>query len=109
MKTFKIKDWNIEEMCGYKPKTTFYIDFSIADIFGESAIKETYNLCFSQWKDNYEYLTELVMVLNWKSFEHYESNEKYGKLYSNLWEMCDRYACENLKGEELDYFFITTD
>lgn len=25
----KIKTWNIEAMTGYKPKTTFYEDFSI--------------------------------------------------------------------------------
>ena len=38
----KIKTWNIEEMTGYTPKTTFYEDFSIADAFGISAIKDTY-------------------------------------------------------------------
>ena len=29
-----IKTWNIEELTGYKPFTTFYEDFSIADAFG---------------------------------------------------------------------------
>ena len=29
MKNFTIIDWNIEEMTGYKPMTTFYRDFSI--------------------------------------------------------------------------------
>ena len=33
------KDWNIEAMTGYKPITTFYMDFSIADKFGVAAIK----------------------------------------------------------------------
>lgn len=28
--TIKIKTWNIEAMTGYKPRTTFYEDFSIA-------------------------------------------------------------------------------
>lgn len=32
-----IKTWNIEEMTGYKPQTTFYEDFSIADCFGVGA------------------------------------------------------------------------
>ena len=31
--TIKIKTWNIEAMTGYKPRTTFYEDFSIADHF----------------------------------------------------------------------------
>ena len=33
-----IKVWNIEAMTGYKPRTTFYEDFSIADAFGGTAI-----------------------------------------------------------------------
>ena len=28
---------------GYQPKTTFWMDFSIADKFGIAAIKDTYN------------------------------------------------------------------
>lgn len=36
-----VKNWNIQEMTGYEPKTTFYTDFSIADNFGIDAIKDT--------------------------------------------------------------------
>lgn len=104
-----IKTWNIEEMTGYKPITTFYEDFSIADRFGISAIKDTFKRAFENWKDNYEYLTELVMALNWKIWEHYESNEKVARVYSDLWEKADGYAMDNLKGEELRYFLSTTD
>ena len=104
-----IKTWNIEEMTGYKPITTFYEDFSIADRFGISAIKDTFKRAFENWKDNYKYLTELVMALNWKIWEHYESNEKVAKVYSDLWEKADGYAMDNLKGEELRYFLSTTD
>ena len=104
-----IKTWNIEEMTGYKPITTFYEDFSIADRFGISAIKDTFKRAFENWKDNYEYLTELVIALNWKIWEHYESNEKVARVYSDLWEKADGYAMDNLKGEELRYFLSTTD
>lgn len=104
-----IKTWNIEEMTGYKPITTFYEDFSIADRFGISAIKDTFKRAFENWKDNYQYLTELVMALNWKIWEHYESNEKVARVYSDLWEKADGYAMDNLKGEELRYFLSTTD
>lgn len=38
-----IPQWNITEMTGYVPKTTFWLDFSIADKFGLNAIKDTYN------------------------------------------------------------------
>ena len=101
-------DWNIEEMTGYKPKTTFYTDFSIADLCGVRAIKDTYNRALI-WKNDYEYLTELVMVLNWKIWEHYEKNSEYARLYNELWEELDLYATEHLKGEELAYFYRTTD
>lgn len=34
--------WNIESMCGYKPITTFWNDFEIAEIFGKKAVIDTY-------------------------------------------------------------------
>lgn len=106
----RIKDWNIEAMTGYVPKTSFYRDFSIADVFGgASAVRDTYRRAFKEWKDNVEYLTELVMVLNWKSWEHYESNEKLCEVYVELYEKASAWACENLKGEDLEYYFRTTD
>lgn len=101
--------WNIERMCGYKPITTFWEDFTIADSFGASAIRDTYRRAFDNWKGNYKYLTELVMVLNWKIWQWYEKNEVYGRLYNDLWQKADEYACTNLKGEELSYFYQTTD
>lgn len=39
----KIENWRIEELTGYKPITSFYTDFSIADRFGTTAIQDTYN------------------------------------------------------------------
>ena len=102
-----IKTWNIEAITGYKPKTTFYEDFSIADMFGVNAVKETFKRAFNEWKGNYEYLTELVMVMSWKSFEH-ANNLEYCKVYSNLYYEADEYACNNLKGEEQKYYFRTT-
>lgn len=105
-----LKNWNIEELTGYKPQTTFYTDFSIADQFGADAIKDTYKRCFNSWKDDYVYLTELVMALNWKIWEHHDAgNSKYAEVYDDLWRKTDRYACENLEGEELSYFYRTTD
>lgn len=94
---------------GYETMTTFWDDFSLADMFGTLAIKDTYMKAMSEWKDNYKYLTELVMVLNWKIWQHYESNEPIARVYNELWEMTDLYAQENLHGEEAEYFFRTTD
>lgn len=94
---------------GYKLMTTFWNDFIIAEQFGVNAIKETYKRAFTEWKDNYKYLTELVMVLNWRSWICWKHNDEYMELYSDLYYEADEYACTNLKGEELNYYFITTD
>ena len=104
-----VKTWNIEAMTGYKPITTFYEDFSIADMFGRDAIGDTYNRAFEHWKGDYKYLTELVMVLNWKIWEHYNKNDMYAKLYNKLWDATAEWAVENLKGDELSYYYRITD
>lgn len=102
--------WNIEALTGYKPRTTFWDDFSIADHFGLSAIEDTFKRAFRSWKSDYVYLTELVMVLNHKIYQwHQAGNEDYARLYNRLWESADLYACENLTGDELSYFYETTD
>ncbi len=89
--------------------TTFPSDFSIADKFGVNAIKDTFNRAFGEWKGHYKYLTHLVIALNHKIFDWYGKNDTYAKLYNELWEKADAYACENLKGDELSYFYRTTD
>ena len=101
--------WPIEEMTGYKPKTTFWLDFTIADNWGADAVRDTYNRTFEEWKTDHIYLTELVMVLNWKIFQHYEKNEALARVYNDLWLTADEWARDNLKGEELDYYYMTTD
>lgn len=109
VKAMKLTNWNIEEMTGYKPKTTFYMDFSIADGFGVDAIKDTYNRAFESWKGDTEYVTELAMVLNWKIWEHYDHNDKYARVYNDLWEQIDIWCMDNLKGDDLKYYYRTTD
>lgn len=102
---------NIGAMQGaYKPQTTFYSDFSIADAFGVNAVKDTFKRAFEEWKSNTVYLTELVMVLNHKCWEHYDKgNDTLSKLYSDLYYKANDYAWENLKGDDLTYFFNCTD
>ena len=56
----------LERQFDYQFETTFWEEFSIADNYGSEGVVEHYNLVFYQWKDNLKYLTELVMVLNWK-------------------------------------------
>lgn len=107
--TIAIPRWNITELNGYEPKTTFWEDFSIADAFGVDAIKDTFERAFNEWKGNVEYLTELALVLNHKGFQWYGRNEAMSRLYFKLWEEADAYACDNLKGEDYEYYYRWTD
>lgn len=107
--TMTVKTFDSEAFCGYKQITTFFEDFSIADNFGVKAIKSTYKRAFREWKHDYKYLTELVLVLNWKCWQHLKKNEAYSKLYADLYYEVHEYALDNLKGEELTYYLRITD
>lgn len=94
---------------GYDLKTTFWDDFSRADTLGEKGIRDTYKMAFEEWKCNYVYLTELVIVLNHKIWYHYEANKEMAALYDELWRETDSYAMSNLKDDELSYYYQITD
>lgn len=99
------------EMSGYVPKTTFWDDFGIAEIFsGAKGVQDTYNRAFDEWKNNVEYITELTLVLNWKIwYWHDNGNEELARLYNELWEKTDQWCLENLKDDDKMYFLRTTD
>lgn len=94
---------------GYELKTTFWSDFTIADAFGVEAIKETFKTAFNEWKSNVEYITELAMVMSWKSCYWHEKNNTYMAIYSNLYCEVDKWCMDNLKDEDLSYYIETTD
>lgn len=103
-------DWNIEEFCGYKPVTTYYTDFGIAEWYGKSAIRSTLKRAKAAWKKNIEYMTEIAMVLNWKCHEHHMTGNKgFEELYADLWEETDKYIREHFKGDDLSYYYRTID
>jgi len=96
---------------GYELISTFWQDFSIAEVFSTVAVRETFSRAFSDWKENHVFLTELVIVLNWKIWQHYQQNGscELSRLYNELWEKADSFAMNNLKGAELDFFLKVTD
>lgn len=97
-------------MTGYEPKTTFWSDFSIAEPFGEKAIRDTYKRAFKEWKNNKEYVTELVMMLNWKIWHHNDKgHDALAHLYDELWREADEWCMKNLKGDDLKYYIRQTD
>lgn len=94
---------------GYEMTTTFWDDFTIADMFGIEAIRDTYKRAFNERKDDYVYLTELVIVLNHKIWQHWERRSPYAEIYNDLWIEADGYACDNLTGEAYDFYLRVTD
>lgn len=89
--------------------TSFWNDFTIADAFGIDAIRETFERAFDSWKHDYRYLTNLVLTLNYKSWDFAETNEDIAEVYVELYERASAYAVETLKGKEFDYYFSITD
>ena len=93
----------------YQMKTTFMQNFDIANMFGESAVRDTYKRARQEWQANTEYVTELTMVLNWQLWKLYQTNEKLARVYDELWREMDTWCMDNLKGEDLSYYIRTTD
>ena len=102
---------NVFDEIGYEPKTTFWDDFCIANMFGKYAIIDTYNRAFKNWKNNYEYMTELVLVLNHQIWALYKQDEKLARLYDELWRKLDNWYFEYYKDNKdaLHYFIEITD
>lgn len=103
-----LEDWTIEEETGYEVKTTFYLDFSISEIFGVEGIRSNYESCFTRWNWNHIYITELCLVLNWKLWRWYNKNDEFYQLYLELYTKLDEWCVENLKGDELQYYYSTS-
>lgn len=112
----KLPEWSMAREIGYEPKTTFWQDFCIADLYGPEAIIDTFKRAFREWHKNLEYLTELALVLNHKGMFFYREEEPEGcplnmisKLYFMMWEQVDDYAREHLNEEDYAYYFRITD
>ena len=100
----------IMELNGYKCITTFWEDFSIADAFGKAAVLDTYKRAFEGWHENYKYMTELVMVLNHKIWQHYElGHAALASIYDDLWRGLDEWCWANFTKEQQNYYWKITD
>ena len=94
---------------GYELKTTFWRDFTIADMFGIEAVEDTFYRAFNEWKNNVVYVTELAMVMSWKACCYYKKDEKFMGVYSKLYQTIDEWCMNNLKDKDLKYYIETTD
>ena len=113
------------EYTGYDPKTTFFDDFSIAEIYGVDAIQDTFNRA-QPWISSETFSAELTLVLNLKCnlfFEFLENGNKeyfgakkcaelYELYYKLFYEWHNKCLNEySKKGNEakLEYYYDTTD
>ena len=105
------KGWEhfMHENCGYNRITTFFSDFTIADLCGgEQAVLDTFNRS-KHWISDVKYWTELVMVLNHKIWFWYGVNNGLANMYDELCRTAATMAEENFKGADLNYYFRTID
>ena len=108
----QVYDNILSNFTDYRSKTTFWDDFSIADSYEElepGAIERTYVSAMSHWKKDYEYLTELVMVLNHKLWQWFDTDKTRAAIYNDLFVQARKYAETYLKGDELAYYYRVTD
>lgn len=54
-------------------------------------------------------MTELVMVLNWKIWEHHRGNYMLAEIYEELWRKADEWVLDHFDGDDIQYFLRTTD
>lgn len=108
---------NFERMVsenGYERKTTFYLDFAIADYFlycEPNAVIETYNRSIESWKNDIEYMTELALVLNYRCWRWHNIDNELSEVYSKLYYEVDDFIYKHFADdkEALSYYYRVTD
>ena len=124
------KNWeiNLSELNGYKRQYTFYSDFSIAEYCevwcrDRNAVKKTFNNVIKSWGSSYKALTEIILVLNHKSWSFHgnvdskylkcgdEWRKFYEKLYTELYQKAvDKFFKLYTKNSEaVSYYYEITD
>lgn len=94
---------------GYKMTTTFISDFKIANTFGASAVQDTFDRAYEEWKDNIVYATELAIAMSIWSCYMYDKNLELSMLYSDLYHKIDNWCMRHFKGKDLKFYIATTD
>jgi hypothetical protein len=101
----------LAQFTDWRPETLYWQRFSVAERFGKDEITRVYNEIFNEAKSDYKHLTELVMILNHKTWEHCEHvvNPTFCGLYKELYYATDEYAKSHLTGKWLSYYYDVTD
>lgn len=79
---------NLDAIKGCKRRTTFTADLSIGEwCDGWRGVFDTVRRAMTEWRDNVEYMSEFVLCVNWKSWEHFgRENHMWAKFYGLLYE-----------------------
>lgn len=94
---------------GYKMTTTFISDFKIANAFGASAVQDTFDRAYEEWKDNIVYATELAITMSIFSCYFYDHDLELSLLYSDLYHKIDNWCMSHFKDKDLQFYFKVTD
>ena len=99
-----------ESMCGYTQRTTFWDDFTLAEKLGLPAIERIYRNAFNSWKTDVVFITELVLVLNWKMLymDERHMTEK-SVMYNKFWVELSNWWERHLEAGAYEYFINVTD
>ena len=87
---------------GKKRKTTFTSDISIAEwCGGKNGVIETVQRSANEWKNDVEYISELVLSVNWKAREHdARGNRQWVIFYSALYDSLRDLMCDYYEGDD---------
>ena len=69
----------------YVPFTTYASDFILAEIEGSAGVIKTAKDAWEHWKTDYKWATEIIMVINFLAWYHYDidGNLQLSSLYYN--------------------------
>lgn len=125
---FNLPAWTMAEAIGYEPKTTFWQDFCIAEMFGGAeGIQDTFKRAFKEWNPFPVYIAEMALVLNHRGWVWYHVADKLSAsdneeecdkakvaswisgIYFDRYEQVVEWARDNYAEEDLEYFNQTID
>ena len=93
---------NITDMSGFQPQYTFYGDFSIAE-FCEIYMRD--NNVIRSWSSGYKALTEIILVLNHKSWSFEQKVDSNYLHCSEVWRIYYRNLYTELYNKAVEKFF----
>lgn len=117
MREEKIFEYNMKNLSGYERQTTFANDLAIAEwcevrLGEDKALYDTYKRVMREWIGNIKYITEFVLVLNfrcnlWFQRGDEELSARYSEMYYDALGLVRQHFKDD--EEQLLYFEKTID